>query len=53
MKQVYAISGFDPDLDLSTWKIANPDYSRLNKLKKTGPEAFFFQALALMNLTGN
>ena len=55
MKQINSASRFDPGLDLSTWSIANPDYNRLNKLKKTSPEAFyyFYQALALIELLGS
>ncbi len=55
MKRLGSASRFDHGLDLSAWSIANPDYNRLNKLKKTSPEAFyyFYQALALMDLSGN
>lgn len=55
LKRINSVSRFDQSLDLSTWSIANPDYNRLNKLKKTSPEAFyyFYQALALMDLSGN
>jgi hypothetical protein len=40
--------------DLSSWQIANLDYNKLNKGKKTGPEAFyyFFSALELLGLAG-
>ena len=35
-------------------ELSNPDYNKLNKVKQTGPEAFFyyFWALELMNLVG-
>jgi hypothetical protein len=41
---------FSEDLDLSDWIIEHPDYSRLNKLKKSSPEAFyyFYQAIKLI-----
>jgi hypothetical protein len=41
------ISHFDPGVDLSNLAISNPSYSRLNRVKKTSPEAFyyFYQAL--------
>jgi hypothetical protein len=41
------IERFISDLDLSTWVIEDPNFSKLNKLKKTSPEAFyyFFKAL--------
>ena len=41
------ISRFDPDDDLSSLAIQNHGYSKLNKVKKTSPEAFyyFYQAL--------
>jgi hypothetical protein len=40
--------------DLSSWQIANLDYNKLNKGKKTVPEAFyyFFSALELLGLAG-
>lgn len=37
---------------MGTWSIANPAYNKLNKLKKTNPEAFFyyFQALEILGM---
>jgi len=37
-------------LDLSDWVIDHPDFSKLNRLKKTSPEAFyyFYQAIKLI-----
>jgi len=34
--------------------ILNPNYNKLNKLKKTSPEAFyyFYRALALLDMCG-
>ena len=45
---------FESGQDLSTWNILNPDYNKLNKVKKSSPEAFFyyFRALELMRLVG-
>jgi len=34
--------GFDPGNDLSGLAIQNPGYNRLNKVKKTSPEAFYY-----------
>jgi len=53
-KQENAIEHFDPGEDLASWQISNPDYSKLNKVKKTSPEAFYyyFRALELLNLAG-
>jgi hypothetical protein len=38
---------FDPNLDLSDWIIEDQKHNKLNKVKKTSPEAFyyFFQAI--------
>jgi hypothetical protein len=49
-----AIHRFGNSQDISTWNIANPDYNKLNKLKKTNPEAFyyFYLALDLMEISG-
>jgi len=38
---------FDKGLDLSDWTILNTDYNKLNKVKKTSPEAFFYFCHAL------
>jgi Nucleotidyl transferase AbiEii toxin, Type IV TA system len=55
LKKVDPIDRFEKGLDISSWAIANPDYNKLNKLKKTSPEAFyyFFRALSLLELNGN
>ncbi len=37
-----AIARFTPNLNLSDWSIHNPAYNRLNKVKKTSPEAFYY-----------
>jgi hypothetical protein len=44
------IDRFTKGQDISTWKITHLDFNKLNKLKKTSPEAFFyfFQALQLL-----
>lgn len=54
VRQENAIGRFEPGMDLASWQISNPDYNKLNKVKKTSPEAFFyyFRALELLNLTG-
>jgi hypothetical protein len=46
-----AIERFEPGQDIASWMISNPDYNKLNKVKKTSPEAFFyyFRALELMH----
>lgn len=46
------ISRFSPSMNLSAWRIQNPDYKWLNNIKKTSPEAFyyFFMAFQEMNL---
>ncbi len=43
---------FNKDHDMSSWTIINPDYNKLNKLKKTSPESFFYfyQAHHLLDL---
>jgi predicted nucleotidyltransferase component of viral defense system len=55
VKRVNTITRFESGLDISTRSIVNPDHNKLNKLKKTSPEAFFYfyQALDLMNLNGS
>lgn len=52
LKQETRLVRFQPGLDMSSWNIAHPDYSKLNKLKKTSPEAFyyFYQALELFEI---
>jgi len=52
LRQEGAIGRFEPGQDLSSWNISNPDYNKLNKVKKSSPEAFFyyFQALELLGL---
>lgn len=46
------IERFDKNVDISNWTISNPEYNKLNKLKKTSPEAFFyfFRALSFLQL---
>ena len=45
---------FNAGQDISSWMVSNPDYNKLNKVKKTSPEAFFyfFRALELLRLVG-
>ena len=40
-------------MEVKDWNIINQQYNKLNKLKKSNPEAFFywFNALTLLNLT--
>jgi hypothetical protein len=54
LMQERRIKRFDAGQDISTWMVSNPDYNKLNKVKKTSPEAFFyfFQALELLRLVG-
>jgi predicted nucleotidyltransferase component of viral defense system len=54
LKRESTITRIENEQDLSSWNISNPDYNKLNKLKKTSPEAFFyyFRALELLNLIG-
>lgn len=54
IRQKNAIARFDPGKDLSSWQIVKPDYNKLNKVKKTSPEAFYyyFRALELLGLAG-
>ena len=55
VKRANTITRFESGLNISTWIIVNPDYNKLNKVKKTSPEAFFYfyQALDLMELSGS
>lgn len=48
-----AISRFSDPMEIKDWNIANQQYNKLNKLKKSNPEAFYnwFNALTLLNLT--
>jgi hypothetical protein len=52
LKQKNAVVRFNKGLDLSAWSISNPHYNKLNKLKKTNPESFFYfyQAIETKNL---
>lgn len=54
LKHGNAITRFKQGQDITSWNISNPDYTKLNKLKKTSPEAFFYyyRALELLNLVG-
>jgi hypothetical protein len=54
VSQEGSIVRFEPGQDLSAWNILNPDYNKLNKVKKSSPEAFFyyFRALELLHLVG-
>ena len=36
------IEKFDNPMQIKDWTISNPSYNKLNKLKKTNPEAFFY-----------
>jgi hypothetical protein len=52
LRQGGSIGRFEPGQDLTSWNISNSDYNKLNKVKKTGPEAFFYylRALKLLEL---
>ena len=41
---------FEPEIDLVNWQIQKPAYQKLNRLKKTNPEAFFYFYTALEKL---
>lgn len=45
---------FTEAMEIKDWTIANQQYNKLNKLKKSNPEAFYYwyRALALLNLVG-
>ena len=55
LKQENIITRFEKGSDLSAWNIPNPNYSKLSKLKKTNPEAFFFyyRSIEIMGLIEN
>lgn len=46
------IDRFDPGIDLSSWLVQNHSYSRINRLKKTNPEAFsyYFKAFEKLDI---
>ncbi len=46
------IDRFQGNLDIASWNIPNVKYGKLNKLKKTNPEAFFYfhQGIKLLDL---
>ena len=46
-KGAQEISRFDPNTNLSSFTIQNPGYHKLNKIKKTSPEAFYYFYRAL------
>ena len=37
--------------ELENWLIENPTYNKLNKLKKTNPEAFFYWYKSIIKST--
>lgn len=47
-----AVKRFSEPMEIRNWSINNQLYNKLNKLKKSNPEAFFYwyQALILLNL---
>ncbi|PKO04384.1 MAG: hypothetical protein CVU41_17365 [Chloroflexi bacterium HGW-Chloroflexi-3] len=55
LKEGDKLERFQKDSNVSSWVIKNQDYNKLNKLKKTDPEAFyyFFQALKFLSLLEN
>ncbi|MEI6291556.1 MAG: hypothetical protein WCP19_14090, partial [Chloroflexota bacterium] len=50
IKREGQIPRFETAAAIATWNISNPTYNKLNKLKKTSPEAFyyFFRALEIL-----
>jgi len=53
MAEENALNRFTDPMEIKDLSITNPQYNKLNKLKKSNPEAFFywFSALTLLNLT--
>lgn len=47
-----AINRFTEPMEIKDWNITNQQYNKLNKLRKSNPEAFYYwyQALTLLNL---
>ena len=47
------IQRFTDPMQIKDWNITNQQYSKLNKLRKSNPEAFYYwyQALTLLNLS--
>ncbi len=54
LKGEFSIERFEPGQDLAFWMVTNLAYNKLNKVKKTSPEAFFYycRALELLLLVG-
>jgi len=50
LKREDSIKRFGPGQELATWMISNPDYNKLNKVKKTSPEAFYYYYRALEHM---
>lgn len=50
LNNINQIEWFDNNIDIGDWSIEDPNYNKLNKLKKTSPESFyyFFKAINLM-----
>ena len=46
-REAKEISRFDPSIDLSNWYIDDPNYNKLNKVKKNSPEAFYYFYMAI------
>lgn len=53
--QSTSIERFQRNIGISSWGISKAEYGRLNKLKKTSPEAFFYfyQGIKLLELSEN
>jgi len=53
--QSTSIERFQRNIDISSWGISKAEYGKLNKLKKTSPEAFFYfyQGIKLLELSEN
>jgi hypothetical protein len=47
IKRESEMTKFDPAIDLSGWMIQRSEFNRINRLKKTNPEAFFYYYNAL------
>lgn len=42
LEEVTKIEGFKTPLEIKDWIIEDPEYNKLNKLKKNNPEAFYY-----------
>lgn len=50
MKKETGFKRFEPNTDIVKWQIQKPEYQKINRLKKTNPEAFYYFYIALEKL---